>query len=373
MKKINILFLVLSLDVGGSERHISNLVSNLNREKFNPVVCCLYDLGLIGTMLVNNNEGIKVYYDLIKNKWDISGFWKLINILKNGDIHILYTINTALTQFLGTISAKFSGVNANITRVGRTKPTFHAKRRTIVNSIILPFVDKVIAQAYSQKEYLIRHEGMQPEKIEVIYNGVNLEQFKKPVDELAVKQTVGIPIGVAVIGIVARLVPEKGHIAFLKAAKKIINVFPQTYFLIAGDGKERKKLEEMTQELAIQSNVHFLGTIKDIPQIISLFDVAVMSSNFETFSNAILEYMAASKPVVSTNAGSTAELVIDGKTGYLIPCGDYDALADAILRLLKDKSLAKKMGEAGREKINEKFTIQKMMTKYESLFADLVK
>ncbi|MEK0337809.1 MAG: glycosyltransferase, partial [Nitrosopumilus sp.] len=184
-----------------------------------------------------------------------------------------------------------------------------------------------------------------------------------------------IPKDALAIGIVARLSIEKGHLVFLKAAKKIINDFYHAHFLIVGDGKERKKLEEITQELEIQSNVHFLGIRSDIPQIISLFDVAVLTSNpvVETFSNAILEYMAASKPVVATNVGSTSELVIDGETGFLIPFNDSDTLANAILRLLKDGGLAKKMGEVGREKIKERFTVQKMIAKYESLFADLVK
>ncbi|MBI5049486.1 MAG: glycosyltransferase, partial [Nitrospirae bacterium] len=142
--------------------------------------------------------------------------------------------------------------------------------------------------------------------------------------------------------------------------------------LVHSEGVNPEKIEQMVQESMMQSNVHFLGTRRDVSQVISAFDVAVMSSDFETFSNAILEYMAASKPVVATNVGSTAELVIDGETGYLIPCRDSEAMAKAIMRLLKDKELAKKMGEAGREKVREKFTIEKMIEKYESLFAGLV-
>jgi len=366
------MFLMLSLNVGGTEKHVYNLISNLNREKFNPVICCLYDLGTIGTTLMN--EGFNVYHNLMRNKLDISGVWKFMRILRDKDIHILYTINTSLTQFWGTICAKFTKVYACITRVTVTNQPFHRKRRMIVNKIMLPFVDKIIAQAYSHKDYLIHIEGFNSEKIEVIYNGVNLEEFDKPVDKLALRQKIGIPMGVPVIGIVARLAPEKGHDIFLKAVKKIINVFPQTHFLIVGDGKERKKLEEITHELAIQSNVHFMGIIKDIPQIVSLFDVAVLSSNpvGETVSNAILEYMAASKPVVATNVGSISELVINGETGFLIPCGNSDALADAILRLLKDENLARRLGKAGKGKIEEKFTVQGMVAKYESLFSDLM-
>lgn len=370
MKKINILFLLLSLNIGGTERHIFNLVSNLDRKKFRSVICCLYDLGSIGKTLAST-EGVKVYYNLIRSKWDIAGILKLLKIFRNENIHILYTINSPLTQFLGTVCARLVKVDVCLTRVAATKPIFHAKRRKVVNSIMLPFVDNIIAQAHSQKEYLIRHEGFKPQKVRVIYNGVDLEKFDKPLDIPSLKQTIGIPEDASVVGIVARLSPEKGHQTFLKASRKILDVFPSAHFLIVGDGEERKKLKKITHELAIHSSINFLGIRKDIPQIVSLFDVAVMSSNFETFSNSILEYMAASKPVVATNVGSIAELVIDGETGYLIPTGDSDALADRILRLLRNPVLAKKMGEAGRERVKEKFTIQKMIAGYESLFVDL--
>ncbi len=365
---------MLSLDVGGTERHILNLVSNLNKEKFNSVVCCLYDIGTIGTKLFNLDINIKIYHNLMRSRWDISVMWNLTRILKKEKIDILLTVSSPPTQLWGVVCARLSKVKVNITRVGGTKLPSDGKRR-IVNKIMLPFVDRVIAQAYSHKNYLIRSEGFKPEKIEVIYNSVNLEQFNKPIDSQYVRKELGIPEGLPIIGIVARLSPEKGHIVFLKAAKKIINIFPDTWFLIVGDGKEREKLEEMTRKLAIQSNVYFLGVREDILRIISLFDVAVLASFpiRETFSNAILEYMAAAKPVVATKVGSISEQVVDGETGFLISPGDSDAIANAILRLLQDRKLAKKMGERGRERVEENFTLQKMVAKYESLFEDLVK
>ena len=90
MKKINIVFLLLSLKVGGTEKHLLNLISNLNKNKFNPVICCLFKLGEIGKMLLNNKEKITVYHNMMKSKWDISGFWKIMRILRNEKIHILY-------------------------------------------------------------------------------------------------------------------------------------------------------------------------------------------------------------------------------------------------------------------------------------------
>jgi glycosyltransferase involved in cell wall biosynthesis len=362
---------MLSLNVGGTEKHIFQLVTTLNKNKFNPIVCCLYDLGPLGEQL--SSLGYHVYHNVIKNKWDVSGIWKLIRIIRKNNVHTLYTINTPATQFWGTITAGVAAVRTHVTRVTVTKPLYHCKRRVIINKIMLPFADRIIAQAKSHKKHLIHNEGLNFQKIEVICNGIDAERFNKPFDKSALRQAINLPADSPVVGIVARLAPEKGHDILLKAAKKVIGSIQNVRFLIAGDGVERERMVRLTEDLMIQPNVLFLGTRNDIPQIISLFDVAVLTSNpvVETFSHAVLEYMASSKPVVATDTGSTSEIVLNGKTGYVVPCGDSDTLAGAILRILNDRKLAKEMGDAGRELVIGKFTLQNMVTKYESLFIDL--
>lgn len=362
-----------SLNVGGAEKHMHDLVLNSDRQKFNFVIICLYELGAIGKAL--EGYGIKVYHNVMRNKLDILGVWKLNRVIRNEKADILFMVHTPPTLLWGVICAKINKIRATITRSPTTNPVAHIKRRKIVNYFILNFVGKIIAQAYSHREYLLKHENADPDRIVVINNGVDLEHFSNIVDTLTLKEAIGIPSNVQVAGIVARLEPLKGHHVFLKAAKNIIDLLPQTHFLIVGAGIERKNLEQMSKELLIEENVHFLGMIKDVSQIIQLFDIGVLSSMpvSETFSNAILEYMAASKPVVATNVGSIAEMVVDGETGYLVPSGDPKALSDALIKLLKNKDLAKKMGEAGREKVKEKFTIQSMINRYESLFMSLLR
>ena len=373
MKKNNILFLLLSLEVGGTEKHLLNLISNLNKKKFNPVICCLYNLGEIGELFLNNKEGISVYHNVMKSKWDISGLGKIRRILRNEKIDILYMMNSPITLFYGIICAKMVGVNACITRMTTTNPTHNPKTRKIANLLLSPFLSKVIAQAYSHEKYLIENEGFNPEKIYVIYNGVDLGLIDKARDNEIIRESLGIPLNCSVIGIVGRLAPEKCHNVFLHAARKIIKIHPSSLLLIVGDGKERQTLEELTSKLAIQSNVLFLGSRKDVIEVVSTFDMAVLTSNREAFSNVILEYMASSKPVVTTNVSGVAEQVMDKETGYIVPCENPDALADAILHLLNNKSISIKMGKTGRIKVEKEFTLQKMVGKYESLFTDLMK
>jgi len=372
MKKINILIWTTTLNIGGAEKHIYDLVLNINKNIYNIVVICLYDLGPIGEMLPGE-KCVKVYHNLMRNKFDILGIWRLISIIRDENIDMIYIVHSPLTLFYGVLVAKLAGIRATLTRVTSTDPVHYVKRR-IVNFLTLPFVDKVIAQAYSHKKYLVANENLDSRKIIVINNGIELSPFLKTFNKLSLRQSLNIPVSVPVIGIVANLRPEKGHIIFLKAARIILNIYPQTSFLIVGDGVEKNNLKKLSQKLDIQRNIFFLGLRKDIPQINSLFDVGVLASSprVETFSNAVLEYMAASKPVVATNAGSIVEIIVDGKTGYIVPSDDDEAMASALMKILDNGDLARKMGEAGRKRVEEKFTLQRMIDKYESLFADLL-
>lgn len=373
MRKIKILILTCSLNVGGAEKHIHDLVLNSDRQKFNFVIVCLYELGAIGEML-SKEHGIKIYHNVMRNKLDIFGVWILNRIIRKEKADILFMVHTPPVLLWGVFCAKINNIKATLSRSPTTNPSAHVKRSTIVNFFVLRFVDKIVAQAQSHMEYQIK-SGADPGKGVVINNGVDLEHFSKPGDTLTLKQKMGISFDAQVVGIVARLEPQKGIQYFLRAAKNIIALLPQTHFLIVGDGSERKKLENMCKELFIEKNVHFLGMLKDVSMIIQVFDVGVLSSNpvGETFSNAILEYMAAAKPVVATNVGSTDEIVVDGETGYIVPSGAPESLSTAVTKLLKNKELAKRMGEAGRERVKEKFMFQSMISKYESLFLSLLK
>jgi glycosyltransferase involved in cell wall biosynthesis len=372
MQKIKIIILTCALKMGGAEKHIHDLVLNSDRIKFNFVIICLYELGAIGEVL--SGYGVKVYHNVMRNRLDIFGVWKLHQIVRNEKADILFMVHTPLTLFWGVLCAKINTVKATLTRSPTTNPTAHVKRNTIVNFFVLRFVDKIVAQANSHREHQIKH-GADQEKIVVINNGVDLELFSKPGDASTLKQAIKIPLDAQVVGIVARLEPQKGLHFFLMAAKNIISLLPKTHIVIVGDGSERRNLENMCRGLFIEQNVHFLGMIKNISEVVQMFDVGVLSSMpvGETFPNAVLEYMAASKPVVATNAGSTAEIVIDGRTGYIVPSGSPEALSDSLIKLLKNKDLAKKMGEAGRDRIKEKFVIQGMINKYETLFVSLLR
>lgn len=371
MGRINILILTHSLHVGGAERHLLRLVSNIDTKKYNILVACLFEPGFIGRRL--SGAGVQVFWNIMKNNLDLFGFWRLTRIARNENIDLIYIPLTPLTLFWGVLCAKITGIRSTVARSTTIYPLYHiSRRRKIITSLSLPFVDRIIAQSFSHRDYLIESVGIKREKIIVLYNGVDTKSYKTGNGSESIKRDLKIPKDAPVIGIVARLVPEKGIDVFLRAAKRVVETVHEARFIIAGDGKDRDSLQNLARQLAIDKHVIFLGTRDDIPKIIASLDVAVMSSITEAFSNAILEYMAGSRPVVATDAGSNAEIVVDGDTGLIIPSGDFEALAAAVLRLVRNRKMAVAMGEAGRKRVQEKFDLHRMMRDYDDLFTTLL-
>ena len=196
---------------------------------------------------------------------------------------------------------------------------------------------KCIANCHAVKDQMIQQENLPPEKIEVIYNGLDLSEYQETLKNKSLREELGIVNGTPLVGLIANFNFEiKGHVYFLGAAKKILEKVPDAKFVLVGDGPLRARYEEVVRELNIKKDVYFLGKRIDVPAIISNLDVSVLSSTNEGFSNVIMESMAAGKPVVATNVGGSREMVMDGVTGYLVPPADSQSMANAIIDLLQN-------------------------------------
>jgi len=371
VKKFNIVFVEPTMGIGGQERTLYDLIRGLDAERFKPVLCCLYGPDYYGRKLMA--EGKQVYHSLINSKYDPRSVARVYSILKREQAHIMYATNSPLNIAIGRTAAALAGVRACVTVVVSTFVVAHRRRRDVVNKLMLPFFDRIIAISEMHNRYLIEYENMPGQKIEVVYNGVDLSRFDDPPDALFLKRELGIPDHSKLVGILARLAPMKTHDIFLQSAALVSNDLPDIRFLIAGDGPERRKLEQLAQDLGIASKVHFLGWVEDVPQFLASLDVVALSSSYgETFPVAILEAMAAGKPVVATNVGSLKEMVVDGETGLLVAPKQPEKLAQALLRVLTEPSLSTRMGEAGRRRVEQNFTVERMIKRTESLFTDLM-
>ena len=353
--------------VGGSERLLFSLVTHLDRTRYEPTVYCTYEAGPMGERIAQ--AGITVVDRVMRNRWDFVGLCRTAVSLRRERFDILYTNNTPLTMLWGTVLAWIAKIPARAMVVHQTRQPGHKLRR-LVATRLFPF-DAVIASADSQARYLVEHEGVPEHRLHVIYNGIDVSPFMVPARDL--KNEVGLKAGDPVVGIVAVMRPEKAHTVFLQAAKLVAEAIPSAKFLVIGDGPERQRVESEIDELGIRDKVVLYGMSDDMPGVMAAMDVVVLSSDpiVETFPIAIMEAMAACRPVVATRVGSLDELVVDGVTGYLVPPRAPSELADRIVALLKDSTLASAFGEAGRARIVSGFTLETMVDRTEQLFDTL--
>jgi glycosyltransferase involved in cell wall biosynthesis len=238
------------------------------------------------------------------------------------------------------------------------------------------FADCVLVNADAVKDWLIS-EGYDSSKIVVIRNGVDLNRFKQPPEPDRIRHELGLPAGTPLVAVVSRLTRLKGLEHFLGAAAVLRPRFPAARFLIAGETapSDRAYLDELTglaDRLGISDRVIFTGLRSDVPSLLASATVSVMPSLNEALSNVLLESMAAGAPVVATRVGGTPEALIDGKTGLLVPPADSAALVASIARLLENPGLAARLGQAARQVIADRFSVERMVRATEQLYLDLL-
>ncbi len=367
-----VVFLETSARIGGTETVLSRLMRGIRRDRFRPILCCLYEPGLIGSQLIK--EGYPVIHSLGAGSWDLRVPLRLARFLLRERPSVLFIVNQPLTQWWGTWCGLLARIPVKITAIRSTGKINRIGRRLWINRVTFPWISRVTALSGMHKRYLVEQEGIPSEKIEIVPNGVDLERFRGAGDPGSLRKELGIPASARVVGIVAMLRPEKNHPLFLRSAAEVKRKVPEAFFLVVGEGPERRRLESLAAELGLRDSVLFLGVRQDIPALLALLSVAVLSSHpvVETLSNAVLEYMAAGLPVVATRVGSVPEQVADGETGFLVEPDDAPAMAARIIELLRDDSLRERMGKAGWARVKERYTIDRMIRETESLFDRLL-
>jgi glycosyltransferase involved in cell wall biosynthesis len=230
--------------------------------------------------------------------------------------------------------------------------------------------------AVAVKEWLIG-EGYDAAKIVVIPNGVELSRFDRVDGGESPFRGLGIPHGAPVVLVVSRLNPLKGLETFLQAAALVATEFPTVRFVIVGDTNPNERpywstLTSLTVRLGLTDRLTFAGLRRDVPQLLSAATISVMPSLNEALSNVVLESMAAGAPVVATRVGGTPEAIADGVNGLLVPPGNPAAMASAMAALLRDPSRARRLGDAARRSIDERFSMERMVSATAQLYEALL-
>jgi len=242
-------------------------------------------------------------------------------------------------------------------------------------NFVLRWADAIVAISESTRQSLIK-QGLPRPKVTVIPNGVETAGYANGSSSKRARKTLGLNGSEAVVGCVARLCPVKGQRELILAAAKVCEVMPTVKFVFIGEdlefgGAYRKQLQDLSAALGLSGLVVFTGYQADAVALMAGFDVFVLPSHAEGLPLTILEAMAAERPVIATPVGGVPELVIDGTTGVLVPPGDCEALADAMITLLADKEKARTMGLAGRQRVEKEFALRDVTARILAVYAEV--
>lgn len=363
---MKILFVIDSLKSGGKERRLVSLIEGL--KSFEDIEMELITLSKEIHYKSILDIDIKIHFlkrDIRKDFGLLSKFSKILNSFRPDIVH--GWDNLAAIHFAPICKIKKTPfINSMITAAPKTHKL---SQRYLANAISYPFSDVILSNSQAGLDNLF----VPKQKQKVIYNGFNFNRVKNLKRKEAVFKKYKISKEKPIIGMVASFTNHKDYDTLIRAA----NILKDKFSIITiGDGENMEKMKELVGELNLK-NIHFLGKQTDVESIVNIFDIGVLLSNNdvhgEGISNAIMEYMVLSKPIIATDGGGTKELVIDKETGFLIEPKNPQQLVEKITYLTKNSNEAMQIGESGKKRIEEFFTLDKMVLQTYQLYKKTVK
>jgi glycosyltransferase involved in cell wall biosynthesis len=251
-------------------------------------------------------------------------------------------------------------------------------KQTRAQSFAYAFAHHIIANSEAVRQRLVQ-KGIRADRITVIYNGLDMNRLRTQLERTEALTQLGLPAEEKgcrqeFVTIIANMRHEvKDYPTFLRAAQRIKAAIPDAAFLLAGEGGLADSIRSLAKDLDLESSTFFLGRCDKIAELLSVSEACVLSSKAEGFSNSILEYMAAGRPVVATDVGGAKEAIVEGITGYLVQSGDDKTMAERIIILLKEPERALTMGRLGRKLVEEKFSCTAQLRRTEELYDQLLR
>lgn len=294
---------------------------------------------------------------------------RLRRAVKRYSIDIVHTFMIRATIF-GVLGAQGGGARVIVTS-RRNLGYWYTPRLLWLFRLLNRLVTRVVANSERVRAVAIRSEGLRPDRVDVLRNGVDMTRFGRVADP-ALASRLGIPRGARVIGIVANYRPVKNLPLFLRAARIVTKSVPDAVFVLVGRGEQCGELKRLAIELGIAHRVVFTDDQGDVAAFYRLFDIGCLSSHSEGLSNVLLEYMAAGLPIVATDVGGVAEAVEHGHTGLVVAEGNERAFAEALVTLLLDPERRAAMGRQGRQRCAELFEIGQIVREYQQYYRQLL-
>lgn len=358
-----------SLTVGGAEV-LAREYATQAAGNFNTVFACLDEVGTIGDEL--RQQGYVVTQLGRRAGVDYRAARRLARFCRKHDVDLIHA-----HQYTPFFYASFSrGLGGRMpvlfTEHGRHFPDLRRPRRVFANQFLLKRQDRVVAVGEQVKQALVDNEGIPASRIQVIYNGIDINAFRaEPKVREAVRRELGLEASETAVLQVARLNALKDHATAVRAMAQLKDD-PSIRLYLVGDGEERGQIERMIAEANLSKSVTMLGLRTDVQRLMSAADMFLLTSVSEGIPLTLIEAMATSVPCVATNVGGIAEVVVDGETGLLSSPGDETSIAASIRTLARQEDTRRRLGIQGRARAERLFSDTLMHAAYQDVYRDMV-
>lgn len=364
--KQRILHIIPTLDRSGAEKQLTLLAAGLPRDEFDVHVCALTRGGPLAEDLARADIPLHIIGK--SHKIDPFAFFRLQAHIKALQPRLVQTWIFA-ANFYGRAAALSAGV-PQIVASERCVDPWKTWRELVIDRWLARRTARIIVNSSGTEEFYVQ-QGIDRRKFVLIPNGIRPAQPSALAREQLLAK-LGLPADARLIGAVNRLWPQKRVKDLIWAADLLKVIRPDVHLLVIGDGPQRDRLIRFRRQVCIEDKVHFLGHRDDVAQMMPHFDVLWLGSEYEGLPNVIMEAMSQAVPVVATDISGCRDLVVPGETGFLVPVGDRSGFARYTNKLLDDCVLARRLGEAGRQRVLAEFSVEKMVERHAALYRELL-
>lgn len=377
VEPVRVMLLISSLEHGGAERQVVELANRLGKDGFRVLVCALEDCNPLADQLVHREGNFRVVAK--RGRYDPSVIWRVARLMRQERIQLVHAFLFD-AEMVARLAAKLAGVPVVVAsernidmRVGWVQ--WLGKRLT------RSWFDVLIANSETGGRFNTRMYGIDPARIRVIRNGVDIERFR-PLDQTECRETLGLPVGVPVVGMVAAFKRQKNYEDFLHLARRLLDRLPRVRFACVGEPLRdnlqgaavyQREILTLVDQLRLREHIAFLGRRDDMPAVYNSFDVTVLPSKREGTPNVLLESMACGVPVVASDISDNAHVVPEGRAGFVVPLGDVERLTQRTYELLVDPARRTAMGQTARHWVASEFSTAALVQRTAAVYTETLR
>jgi len=368
MTPIRLLHLLNTLEDASINRFVLNLAQGLDQKRYQLHIGCLYEGGPLADELTR--AGASVVNFEMQGYRDLGVVSRVYRYIRCHDVQVVHT-HILRADLVGWLTSRLAGSHylfATKHNLGYAAGQEKRAVRNLLYYVSLYMPDVIITVSDRLRQRLVCLPGLSDGRVFTIQYGIDAGHYFMPEARSACRRELGASDEIDLIGYLGRLVAGKGLETLIQAMPAILQMHPQARLLLAGEGPLRSSLVKLAYDTGIAPAVFFTGFRADVPRLLAALDLVVLPSLTEGLPLSLLEAMAAGKPVVATPVGGVVELIEDEVTGLLVPPSDPAVLAMAILRLLEDKKLARRVGLQARFQTASRFSLQRMVQAYDAVY-----